>query len=59
MQYAELHCHSFYPLLDGASSPEALLGRAAELGIKHLALTDRDGLCQSSCPNPGHLQPWY
>jgi len=44
-EYAELHCHSFYSLLD----------RAAELGIKHLALTDRDGLCRSPCPNPGHL----
>ncbi|MBI4759167.1 MAG: PHP domain-containing protein [Chloroflexi bacterium] len=57
MQYAELHCHSFYSLLDRASSPEALLDRAAELGIKHLALTDRAGLCRSSCPNPGHPQP--
>jgi error-prone DNA polymerase len=58
MQYAELHCHSFYSLLDGASSLEALLDRAAELGIKHLDLTDRDGLCRSFCPNLGHPQPW-
>jgi len=31
MPYVELHCHSHYSLLDGASSPSALLDRAAEL----------------------------
>jgi error-prone DNA polymerase len=30
--YAELHCHSAYSLLDGASLPEELVGRAGELG---------------------------
>ena len=44
MPYVELHCHSHYSLLDGASSPEALLDRAAELGYTALALTDHDGL---------------
>jgi error-prone DNA polymerase len=42
--YAELHCHSAYSFLDGASLPEELVGRAAELGYRYLALTDHDGL---------------
>jgi DNA-directed DNA polymerase III PolC len=42
--YVELHCHSYYSLLDAASSPEALLRRAVELGMPALALTDHDGL---------------
>jgi error-prone DNA polymerase len=42
--YVELHCHSYFSLLDGASSPEALVERAAELGYSALALTDHDGL---------------
>ena len=42
--YTELHCHSFYSLLDGASPPEDLLDRAAALGMDALALTDHDGL---------------
>ena len=42
--YIELHCHSYFSLLDGASSPEALLDRALELGMPALALTDHDGL---------------
>lgn len=44
MPYVELHCHSHYSLLDGASSPAALLDRAAELGYTALALTDHNGL---------------
>lgn len=43
-QYAELHCHSALSLLDGASLPEALAERAAELGYPALALTDHDDL---------------
>jgi error-prone DNA polymerase len=43
-EYIELHCHSYYSLLDGASSPEALVERAAALGYPALALTDHDGL---------------
>jgi error-prone DNA polymerase len=43
-EYAELHAHSCFSLLDGASTPEALLDRAAELGLPALALTDHDGL---------------
>ena len=42
--YVELHCHSYFSLLDGASSPEALIERAASLGYRALALTDHDGL---------------
>lgn len=42
--YAELHCHSFYSLLDGASSPEALVTQAAALGMQSLAITDHDSL---------------
>ncbi|MCO6451202.1 MAG: DNA polymerase III subunit alpha [Caldilineales bacterium] len=42
--YVELHAHSFYSLLDGASSPEKLLDRAAELHMPALALTDHDNL---------------
>ncbi len=43
-EYVELHCHSYFSLLDGASSPEALVERAAALGYRSLALTDHDGL---------------
>ena len=42
--YVELHCHSAYSFLDGASQPEELAARAAELGYDSLALTDHDGL---------------
>ncbi len=42
--YAELHCHSNYSLLDGASHPEELAARAAELGLPALALTDHDAV---------------
>lgn len=42
--YAELHCHSAFSLSDGASTPEALAERAAELGYRALALTDHDDL---------------
>jgi error-prone DNA polymerase len=42
--YVELHAHSAYSFLDGASQPEELAARAAELGYPALALTDHDGL---------------
>jgi error-prone DNA polymerase len=41
---AELHLHSCWSLLDGASSPDELILRARELGYRALALTDHDGL---------------
>ena len=44
MTYVELHAHSAYSFLDGASQPEELAARAAELGYEALALTDHDGL---------------
>src|SRR5438874_5455233 len=44
MTYAELHCHSAYSFLDGASQPEELAARAGELGYEALALTDHDGV---------------
>jgi error-prone DNA polymerase len=40
----ELHAHSAYSFLDGASLPEELATRAAELGYEALALTDHDGV---------------
>src|SRR5919112_2022437 len=42
--YVELHAHSAYSFLDGASHPEELALRAAELGYDALALTDHDGI---------------
>lgn len=42
--YAELHCHSNFSLLDGASRLEELVARAVELGMPALALTDHNGL---------------
>jgi error-prone DNA polymerase len=42
--YVELHAHSSYSFLDGASLPEELVVRAAELGYPALALTDHDGV---------------
>ena len=42
--YVELHSHSAYSFLDGASAPEELAARAAELGYPALALTDHDGV---------------
>src|SRR3954454_20102720 len=44
MAYVELHAHSAYSFLDGASLPEELALRAAELGYEALALTDHDGV---------------
>ena len=32
--YAELHCHSYFSLLDGASAPEELVARAVALGLR-------------------------
>jgi error-prone DNA polymerase len=42
--YVELHAHSAYSFLDGASLPEELAVQAAELGYEALALTDHDGV---------------
>src|SRR5690349_15497818 len=42
--YVELHAASAFSFLQGASLPEALGDRAAELGCPALALVDRDGV---------------
>ncbi len=44
LPYIELHAHSGYSFLDGASHPEELVLQAARLGYPALALTDHDGL---------------
>jgi len=41
--YAELHAHSSFSFLDGASSPEELVEEAERLGLHALAITDHDG----------------
>ena len=42
--YVELHCHSAFSFLDGASLPEQLALTASQLGYPALALTDHNGL---------------
>ncbi|MFI7679697.1 error-prone DNA polymerase [Actinophytocola sp. NPDC049390] len=42
--YAELHCHSNFSFLDGASHPEELVESAALLGLDAIAITDHDGM---------------
>ncbi len=42
--YVELHAHSCFSFLDGASWPEELVAQAAQLGLRGLALTDHDNL---------------
>ena len=42
--YVELHCHSAFSLLDGASAPEELVARAVIAGQPAIALTDHDDL---------------
>ncbi|HTU71501.1 MAG TPA: PHP domain-containing protein [Candidatus Baltobacteraceae bacterium] len=44
VNYAELHAYSNFTFLEGASHPETLIARAAELELTAIALTDRDGL---------------
>src|SRR6266702_242268 len=42
--YTELHCHSAFSFLDGASLPEQLALTASQLGYSGLALTDHNGI---------------
>ncbi|MBX6341434.1 MAG: DNA polymerase III subunit alpha, partial [Thermomicrobiaceae bacterium] len=42
--YVELHLHTAYSFLDGASLPEEIIARASDLGYRALAITDHDGL---------------
>ncbi|MGQ0846286.1 MAG: error-prone DNA polymerase [Sporichthyaceae bacterium] len=43
VDYAELHAHSNFSFLDGASHPEEMVEEAVRLGLSALALTDHDG----------------
>lgn len=43
VRYAELHCHSNFSFLDGASTPEELVEEAVRLDLSALAITDHDG----------------
>ncbi|HTL12944.1 MAG TPA: PHP domain-containing protein, partial [Bdellovibrionota bacterium] len=43
-KFAELRARSCFSFLRGASHPEDLVGRAAELGLTALAVTDRNGV---------------
>ncbi|MGE0606812.1 MAG: error-prone DNA polymerase [Pirellulales bacterium] len=44
LDYAELHCKTNFSFLEGASHPDELAARAAELGYAALAVTDRHSL---------------
>ncbi|WP_193104510.1 error-prone DNA polymerase [Brachybacterium sp. FME24] len=44
VDYAELHAHSHFSFLDGASSPEDMIEQAARLGLGAITLVDHDGL---------------
>src|SRR5215207_6501065 len=44
MSYVELHCHSAFSFLDGASSPDELVAVAADQGHEAIAITDHDGV---------------
>ena len=64
--WAEFHCHSSFSFLDGASTPDELVAKAARLGLETLAITDHDGMygvpqfAQAAAPlrdqgiQPGH-----
>ena len=47
VMYVELHCHSAFSFLDGASLPDELAGAAVRLGYDALALTDHNALAGS------------
>ena len=57
--YAELHCWSNFSFLEGASHPEELVEHGVRLGLRGIALTDRDGLygavrfAKAAVPQPG------
>ena len=44
VHYAPLWCKSNYSFLEGASHPEELIDEAGRLGLRSLAITDRDGV---------------
>src|SRR5436309_7108409 len=45
--YTELHCHSAFSFLDGASLPDELAAAALELGYEAMALTDHNSVSGS------------
>ncbi len=47
VSYVELHCHSAFSFLDGASLPDELVAAAVELGHDALALTDHNSVSGS------------
>ena len=47
VSYVELHCHSAFSFLDGASLPDELVAAALELGHEALALTDHNSVSGS------------
>ena len=63
--YAELHCHSHFSFLDGASSPAQLVEEAVRLGLHGLAITDHDGfygapmLAEAAAAYPPPLRTVY
>src|SRR6478736_8262204 len=44
MRYVELHCKTNFSFLEGASHADELVRRAAELGYRGQAVTDRNSL---------------
>src|SRR5205814_7143041 len=44
-RFVELHCHSNYSFLEGASHPDELVARARDMEMPAMAITDRNGLC--------------
>lgn len=54
---SQLHCHSYFSILDGYSSPEENLQRASELGLKALAVTEHGEM--TSHPYYSELSPKY
>src|SRR5260370_33906688 len=44
MSFAHLHLHTEYSLLDGASRPDQLAKRVAQLGMPACAITDHGNL---------------
>ena len=47
MSYVELHCHSAFSFLDGASLPDEIVPAALELGYEAVALTDHNSVSGS------------
>lgn len=61
--YAPLHCHSYYSLLDGLSSPEKIVKRCKDIELPCACLTDHGNIAgwvelQKSCKKFG-IKPIY